>query len=271
VPDLETNSLIFVTSDENFKAINTLLNKLDIRPLQVLIEAMIIEVSLEDETDFGIDWNKLPGKIQLQHSTGSGFTYDVISSISDIKNFIDVLKKNYKFNVISTPKINTSNNKSAVITVAEEVPYLTGKYEKSGSEGTQYTYQYRDVGITLEVTPHINQNNDLTLEIRQTIKSVLDKQLYEAPYISKREAQTTVVLKNKQPLIIGGIMQKNTSRVKSKVPGLGDLPLLGKLFSRDNLVSTKTELLIFITPIIIENDEEAKTILDTEKNKIIGN
>jgi len=279
--DKNTNSLIFLTSPRNFERLKKMVDDLDyIRP-QVMIEVIIAERTLNKDDELGVQW-------QVNHSVGwldhlnlaltSTFTYfppnnatGLQAAISNgpISAVINALSHNSKLNILSTPRILTFDNSSAVVDVGEKVPYLTSKQvTDTGSVYNSFTYQ--DVGITLTVTPHINPDGYVSMSVHPVISKIEDPNYNNsgAPLIANREANTNVMVKDGESVIIGGLMQNNQTEGSDKVPILGDIPILGKLFQHKDTTKEKTELMVFLTPHVVKNDVELHALSAPDKAKL---
>lgn len=284
VADERTNSLIITTLPENFPTIEELIERLDIRTPQVLIEALIAEVTLDDRTKFGLDFKWIEssaektGTLRMgweglkQDSTDParslhGLSYWFLKENLSLEGLLHILAEEARLNILSTPHILTSDNQGARIMVGEEVPILKETRYVSGGEEIK-TYEYKDVGIELEVTPSINEEKDVSLEVMQKINKV---GIYNADLkawtFTKREARTSVVVKDGQTIVIGGLIKDDNKEIVEKIPLLGSIPYLGMLFSKREKIIEKTELMVFITPHVIFTAKEAEEITDEQKTK----
>ena len=281
VADKRTNSLIITTSPQNFSTIQRLLEKLDVRSRQVLIKALIAEITLTDETKFGLEWTYTEpwggasgsaGQItgtasalwDLSSFISEGFKYSILRGDSRLSVVLQALAKKSEFNILSAPCVLASDNEEAKIKIGESVPVLKD-VSYTETSGTVKSYDYKDVNIELTVTPTINKNNDVSLSIHQLINKIsgYDSEL-NAPILATREAQTTVVVQDKQTIIIGGLIRDDKITSLSKVPILGDIPFLGALFRKQHDTIKKTELLVFITPYVIVRPEDADHITEEQ-------
>lgn len=268
VPDLATNSLIITASPYLMGEIKAMLAKLDARPAQVLIEARVVEVSLDKNDAFGAEWSWLNSdsgaSVTLGGNLGSilpGTDFKLSILSGDVQVALQALAQQAKLNVLSTPRILAVNNTPASIIIGDQVPYLQStKKDPAGNE--QKYYGYRDVGISLRVTPRIGESGNVYLDLEQQIDN-LTKDVVAvngAPIVATRQAQTSVVVKDGQTMVIGGLLRDNTSESVHKVPLLGDLPILGQLFQSKDTITQKTELLIFITPHVVRSEEQADAL-----------
>jgi len=279
VADEDTNALLITTFVRNFPAVEKIIEQLDVLLPQVLIEAQIIEVTLDDESIFGVEWmwekekTTIDGKDYSQTAAPDfgladevfGLKYGVLSDNLDL--LLHSLAKNTKVNILSTPRIMTQNNQEAVINVGQEVPYLESTQE-TATGGVLTSYDFRDVGVILTVTPRINKSGTISLDVNQEINSLIEFTLFNAPVIAKREASSFVTVKDNQTMIIGGIIKDDKTETVHKTPILGDIPFIGRLFQRKDTRAEKTELMVFITPHIVYTDEDAIRVTEEQKSKL---
>lgn len=261
-----TNSLIITTYKRNLEIINKIIKELDVILPQVLIEVKIVEVTLDDNSKFGIEWmwehaTDVNDKSYQQNGTTSfgltdelyGLKYAVLGK--SLEALLMALEKNTNVNIKSTPQILTLDNHEAIINISQEVPYLESTQETN--TGIVTSYNYKDVGVILTVTPRINKSETVSMDVNQQINNLVEFTLFNAPVISKREASASVTVKDGQTMIIGGIIEDNKTETLNRVPILSSLPFIGKLFQRKEINAGKTELMVFITPHIIHSPEEA--------------
>ncbi|MEN6320232.1 MAG: secretin N-terminal domain-containing protein [Syntrophaceae bacterium] len=302
--DKASNSLVIVASPSDYQNILQIIKKLDKRRRQVFVEAMIAEITIDKLLEAGTKWRAVAthngepvfvtgvGKVDsstissivtgltgltmgglsnyftIPQSFVSGATSDVkapglavLFSLSDFKDAV---------NVLSTPQILTSDNKEAEITVGENVPIIS-KTTKDTETGTFYSsVERRDVGITLKITPQISEGDHIKLDIYQEISALVGGQSENiltsvGPTFTKRSTKTAVVVKNKQTVVIGGLIQEREEEITTKVPLLGDIPLLGWLFKYKSKEKAKTNLLIFLTPHVVT---EADRLGQLSKDKV---
>ncbi|MBD3184625.1 type II secretion system protein GspD [Candidatus Poribacteria bacterium] len=273
-----TNSLMITTYKRNLDKVKEIIKALDIMLPQVLIEVKIVEVSLDDESKFGVEWmweHTTTSKGKSYNKTGVtgfgladevyGLKYGIVGKT--IEGMLMALEKNTNVNILSTPRILTLDNHEAVINISQEVPYLESTQETQ-TGGVLTSYNYKDVGVILTVTPRINKSETVSLDVEQEINSLIEFTLFDAPVIAKREASASVTVKDGQSMIIGGIIEDNKTTTINKVPILGSIPFIGKLFQREEANIEKTELMVFITPHIIRDTEEAEKITREQKSII---
>lgn len=291
-----TNSLIINADPDDFANIEKIIKELDVLTHQVLIEALIAEVSYDTTKRMGIEWAASDTFDDNRYTGGAGTNFGYIESYAssgiapegfsigvykgaltyplEVGALINLYSKEGEFNILSTPQIVTSDNQEAVINVSENIPYLKETrfvQSTSGSTGDIIkSYDYKDVGITLKITPQISQDKYVRLKISQEVTKVIEGGLAEAPTTAKRSVDTTLIIPNKKTVVLGGLVRDDTENTVKKVPFFGDIWLIGNLFKYNTKKSTKTNLLIFITPHIITTFEEAEAIKKEKEEKIFG-
>jgi general secretion pathway protein D len=292
--DPETRSVVVIADDETFEKINTLIARLDRPKPQVLIKVVFLEVTHSDDLDFGVEGSYSPnlgGNVitnnlasifglgaqgaagstigQNTMPTGAGI-YSIVGN--DFPATVRAIASAQKVDVLSRPSIMVRNNQPATITVGQSVPLVTGvAYE--GTAGIPVsTVTYQNVGIILQVTPFITSDGLVEMIVAPQISSLstatvqISTNVY-APVINLRSASTVVVTPDGQTVIIGGLMETDKTVVDSKIPILGDIPLLGALFKRHQKDNTKTELLIFLTPHVVSNPALAASATSGEAKR----
>jgi general secretion pathway protein D len=293
-PDDSTNSLIIVASPQDYEMISQIIEKLDIVREQVLVEMMIMEVTEESLTQIGIDWATLDeavaGSIRGFGLTNLGPRVDFLGGnleglavgawkqTSDgvgIGAILQALKRESAVKILSTPLILTTNNRTSRIVVGENRPFVTSSRVTETTDFITPTiiksYEYKDVGITLEVTPHISQGGLIRLDIDSEFTKLLEDVTTgssETPTTAKRNAQTIITMTGGDTAVIGGLIRDDTNTIQDKIPLLGDLPLVGGLFRSQKDVLQKTNLLIFITPHVMTDREQLQEITEQKRQQI---
>jgi len=293
--DENTNSLVIVASPESFSILRQVINQLDIRRKQVFVEAVIMEIASDDDLNLGLGMHMgLPGDSGTAFSFGSAqlngnsvgldlqsvlsgmamgvFGDSIDVTLSDgtslpIPAFgvaLNALQANSMVNILSTPNILTMDNEEAKIVVGRNIPFpISSGMDSNGNQ--LISYQREDVAITLKVTPQINESDFVTLEIFQEVSEIEEDSsgldVNSAGFItSKRSAETTVLVKDNQTVVIGGLMGQTETEVETKIPLLGDLPLVGALFRGRRKSARKTNLLIVMTPHVIDEPEDLEEV-----------
>lgn len=275
IPDVNTNSVIIVTSPANKALLQSIVDQLDKIPQQVMIETLIVEASLDATAKLGVEWN-FSQKSALGDSTTKGTGS---SSFGDAARttqpqgmrytltgaqygaFLQAVQTDANFEVLSKPRIFTSNNSTAEINISQSLPYVLSQQTNINGNLT-FNYAFLDVGIILTVTPRITQNGYVTMDVTQTANDFVRYTEFNAPVVNQREAQTTVSVKDGETVVIGGIIKNSISTTTNKLPVLGDIPVLGNLFKSNTQTKSKTELLVFLTPRIIRDNVEAAKLRD---------
>ncbi|MGA1795785.1 MAG: secretin N-terminal domain-containing protein [bacterium] len=275
--DKEINALIIVTSPRNYPSVLETIKKLDIMPKQALIEALIVDVTLTDRTEFGLGWylkgheQSLGANMaQVDLSTSVGpesfsdiFGYKLITDSRHFVAFMKQLNEITNLNVMSSPYIMALDNQKATINITRQYPVPREREITSvtGIPQIERTYDYKEVGLKLDVTPKINESNLLTLEIKQEVSEFAEeyKDTGQGIY-NKREATSKVVISDGQTIVIGGLIQNKVSKSKTGIPFFSDIPVVGKLFGGTRDVVEKTELLIFMTPHVVTTQEEVEKL-----------
>jgi general secretion pathway protein D len=278
VADEDTNSLLVTTASKNFERIKAILTDLD-RPVpQVLIKVLIAEVTHDKTLDLGTEFSilnlraagdgtKLSTDFSVAAQTG-GIIYKVID-VGDYTAIFRALAGVGKLDVLSRPYILTSDNQEASIMVGQEVPFVT-RSQLTEAGQTINTIEYDDIGIILTVTPHINPDGLVIMDVYPEISAltgttVAISETVRAPVFARRAAQSRVAIRDGQTIVIGGLMEdRNTDNVQ-KVPLLGDIPGLGILFSRTIREKVKTELLIFLTPHVAKVPDDLEAMSEDEQ------
>lgn len=290
--DEGTNALIITASTQDFEIIAEIIAKLDIVREQVLVEMLIVEVSEDGLKEIGIDWATLDqavtGSVRFFGGTNFGPRVDFASgdleglsvgawkkSGSDVAigPILHALEKTSGVNILSTPHILTSNHNKARIIVGENRPFVIQSRITETDPSTPTvirTFEYKDVGITLEITPHISQGGLVRLEIDSQFTKLVETVTTstDTPTTAKREAQTVVSMNSGSTVIIGGLMRDDKVTIEKKIPLVADIPLIGNLFKfqRDRL--QKTNLLIFITPYILDSQQDLEQITQKKKQEM---
>jgi len=304
--DKATNSLIIVASPGDYETIKDVIQKLDIRRRQVYVEAAIIEMGLTKARELGFEFqatnlNTVEGSNKIQGIGGTNFGNigNVIANgpaglatltglnVGAVKGtftfkgveylnvgaLLHALQTDTDVNVLSTPNILTTDNQKAEIMVGENIPFVTGQSQTAATGGQIFSQiDRRDVGISLKITPQITSEDNVRLEVYQEISDItttpgLNPNIV-GPSTTKRSASTAVVVRDRQTMVIGGLIRDNVTSSTSKVPLLGDIPILGWLFKYKTTNVEKVNLMIFITPYIIMNESDVAELTTKKGNAI---
>ncbi len=280
-PDEEANALVIRTSPRNWERLEPILKKLDAPKAQVMIECLIAEVIITDGFEFGIEWSILDdlhiGEKLVDWQVGSdyglsaqpnGTTYQLSSA--NYNMLVRTLQTDGRLNVLSTPKILALDNQEAHISVGQEVPFIRNSRITQDGDVLN-TVEYEDIGIILNVTPHVNDLGFVRLEVAPEISVVAPAsdavQISEgviAPVFEKTEAETQVMVMDGMTVAIGGLIRDTERETIQKIPILGDIPLLGHLFTSTNIEKEKVELVIFLTPHIVYDEVEMEAMSERQ-------
>ncbi len=293
VVDETTNSLIVKAFQRDYKSILETIKRLDIYPKQVLIEVLLAEISLDESNRFGIEWSRFlsssapnaqevvmqarpPADPFSQILGSANIRYSIVELGGRVSAAINAAASTNKVNVISSPHIIASNNKEAKIQIGSSQPVLTNTYTTTatGAPGVvEGTIEYKDIGVILTVTPRISDGGLITLDI-QIEKSDVNTQalplgnLQNVPVFTKKTAKTILSVLQGQMIIIGGFIEDSRTRNKSGVPLLHKIPILGALFGTQTYSNDKTEMVLLMTPHIITDHIESRTVTDEFKDKV---
>jgi general secretion pathway protein D len=289
--DRGTNSVIIYGTPQEYESLRSIIEKIDVRRKQVLIAATVVEMSTRQALELGVRWQifgtqggaafggaslqdvysaLLSGSFVMGTLSRSGTSVTIGSTtlfFPDLVLLFSLLEKGSGFNIISNPKVLTLDNQEAIIKVGQVVPFASGvKFDINGQP--IITYDYKEVGLSLSVTPTIS-GKDLRLLINLNLQEIIDflrPQIgtlsYAVPITSNRQLNSDVVVENGQTIIIGGLVSTRTLDNIEGVPGLKDIPVLGWLFKRKTTSEDKVSLFIFLTPYVIENPEDLSKITE---------
>ncbi|MCK9387732.1 MAG: type II secretion system secretin GspD [Sulfuritalea sp.] len=305
--DAGSNALIITAPDAVFNNVRAIVEKLDVRRAQVHIEALIAEVTADRATEFGIQWQGVPyssprtviasgtnfnsgGNNILGASVGaatgapampgSGLNIGVLNRINingkaivNLSILARALETDSNANILSTPNLLTLDNEEAKIVIGQNVPFVTGQYAQTGTAVTATPFQTierKDVGLTLKVKPQISEGGTVRLQVFQEVSSVDSTGNTSGIITNKRSLESTVLLQDGQIIVLGGLIQDSITDGAEKVPLLGDIPLLGALFSYEKKKRTKTNLMVFLRPTILRTDSSAERLTSDRYGYIMG-
>ncbi len=294
--DPSTNALIITAPEPQYRQIRAVIDKLDMRRAQVFVESLIAEVNADKAAEFGIQWQGLLGQngdlnvgllgtnfriggqniISLASGGGTvapsaGLNVGVAQRTNGIYvlGFLArYLQANGDGNILSTPNLLTLDNEEAKIVIGQNVPFVTGTYANSGNNSSGntvnpfQTIERKDVGLTLKVRPQISENGTVRLSISQEVSSVQASTVGAAngPTTNKRSIDTNVLVNDGSIVVLGGLLQDEYAGNEEKVPGLGDIPILGALFRSETRSRKKTNLMVFIRPVVMRDASSADAL-----------
>ena len=305
LPDDGRNIILIRAERADYIRLLKLLEKLDNLPKQVLIEVMVAEVTLNDSWEFGIEWALKNNKLNINGSkynqyfsttAGSattsglksindpvgkayGFAYSVFNSSGDLVGLLNAIAAQTDVSLLSSPQILVLNNEQAFVNVGDQVPIITSQsVAQSTTDLPTSTVQYKDTGTLLKVRPRINHDGLIILDVDQQVSMAVANPFYDStnkgsinsPVISTRELKTKLAVKNGQSIMMGGLIKKGTTNEENKIPLLGDIPGLGWAFKYGKKSNAKTELLVIITPYVIESDDVLEQYVKKFQEKMQG-
>ena len=295
IADEPNNSVIIVASAQDYEVILPVIEQLDVMPLQVLIDATVVQVKLTDKLQYGIAWYLNNGnsttalgegiKVASAVATGGLSTFYNAGSVKALLHAEAAIDN---INVISSPSLMVLNNQKARINVGDQVPISTGSTSvplaggaSSGATFAQSnTIQYKDTGVTLEVTPRVNANGLVIMKLRQIVSNVVKQTTLEAaatttpatqtqsPTINKKEITSSVAVADGETIVLGGLIADDITDTKTGVPFLYQLPIIGSLFGATTKEDIKTELVILITPRVVKSKQDSRVISNEFKRKL---
>ena len=299
IPDKATNTLVIIAEPDEFKILEDIIEKLDVARTLVYVEALILEVSASKALDLGVEWrvgDEYSGGLQAGTSGGvfsvgsrasnaqthltdiaqggvpPGFAVGVVGraitlggvTFPSIAAFARAVRTDSDFNVISTPQILTLDNEEATIEVGQNIPYVTSVVQQAAvTDRPIQNFEYRDIGVTLKVTPHVHKHRTVRLEVEQSIKNVLDTSAGSdllAPTTTYRNTKSTITVGDGETAVIGGLVETQQNRGKTMTPCLGGVPGLGWAFKQISDKDDRRNLMVFLTPHTIETPEERRAL-----------
>ncbi len=303
--DPTTNSLIITAPEPLYRQLRAVIDKLDGRRAQVLVESLIVEVTANKLAEFGIQWQGILGKqgdgtvgvigtnsgavganiLGVTAAIASGSATAIASAASSLGNGLNLalapringqyylgalanfLQNSGDANVLSTPNLMTLDNEEARIIIGNNVPFVTGSYANTGGNGGAVnpftTVERKDVGLMLKVRPQISENGTVKMAIYQEVSKIDSATLKDpnGPTTSKRSIESNVVVDDGSIIVIGGLLEDSYSQGEDKVPVMGDIPVLGNLFKSENRARRKTNLMVFLRPIVVRDNATSEALM----------
>ncbi|MEO8531111.1 MAG: secretin N-terminal domain-containing protein, partial [Deltaproteobacteria bacterium] len=279
VADDTQNAVIVWGNDTEQDNFSRIIQSLDTAPVQVMLEATIAEVTLNDELNFGLRWyferNGVDGTFTDASNGSTGKTFPGLSVLfqgSNAAATLSALSSITNVNVVSSPSLMVLDNQEARLQIGDQVPIATQEVKDTSDPNAPIvsTIALRDTGIILSVKPRVSASGQVVLEIEQEVSSVSSTTSsgIDSPTISQRKVKTTIVALDGQTIALGGLIEERNNRTTSKVPGAGDVPVVGGLFRNRKDKTTKTELLILITPRVLRDGSDARTATEELRRRI---
>ncbi|MCD6672736.1 MAG: type II secretion system secretin GspD [Burkholderiaceae bacterium] len=295
--DPSTNSLIITAPEPIYRNLRAVIDKLDARRAQVFIESLIVEISAEKAAELGVQWQflgsphgstrviggtNLPARGSGANildaaanigSIGTGLNLGVVRGTINVPGVGEVLDLGFlaralesgaDANILATPNLLTLDNEEARIIIGQNVPFITGQFTATGTGGGAVnpfqTIERRDVGTTLRVRPQVSESGTVRLQIFQEVSSVQDTRLAAGIITNRRAIESNVLVDDGQIIVLGGLIEERIDGAVEKVPGLGDVPVVGQLFRYDSRKRVKTNLLVFLRPVVIRDGNDAYSV-----------
>ena len=295
ISDKANNALVIVATPQEYAVVRPIIEQLDIVPLQVLIDATIASVKLTDNLKYGIAWYLKQGNSAVGSALGGAATMgnaalvatsavatgglSAIYNSGAVNALLSTEADKGNVNVISSPSLMVLNNQKAKINVGDQVPIQTNSTQLPTSSGitagllTSNSIQYKDTGVTLEVTPRVNANGMVIMDVHQIVSSVIPVTTavgIQSPTINKKEIVSSIAINDGQTIVLGGLIDDNNAMTKNGIPLLYDLPWIGSLFGNTSYTRTKNELVVLITPRVVKSKQDSRQISDEFKRKLTG-
>ena len=302
IADKANNAVVTVATPRAYETILPVIKQLDILPLQVLIDATVVSVKLTDNLQYGIEWFLRQGDTAIGSNLGDLGTINLgnlalegakafgtgglslVQNSEEVKAVLHAEASKGNVDVISSPSLMVLNNQEAKINVGQQVPISTGSSSvplASGGTTASFaqsnTIQYKDTGVTLEVTPRVNANGMVIMEIKQVVSSVVKIPVLDAteterqsPTIDKKEIESSVAVLDGETIVLGGLIDEQNTENKNGIPWLYQLPLLGPLFGSTTYDKTKNELVVLITPRVVASKQNSRMVTNEFKRKLTG-
>jgi general secretion pathway protein D len=294
--DPSTNSLIITAPEPVYRNLRAVIDRLDTRRAQVFIESLIVEISAERAAELGIQWQflsapegstRLLGGTNLPARGSGGNILDATANIGSVGQGLNLgvvrgtttipgigtvlnlsvlaraLETTASANILATPNLLTLDNEEARIIIGQNVPFVTGQFTATGASGAVNPFQTierQDVGTTLRVKPQVSESGTVRMQIFQEVSSVQSTALAAGIVTNRRAIESNVLVDDGQIVVLGGLIEERVEGGDQKVPGLGDLPVMGQLFRYDNRKRVKTNLLVFLRPVIMRNSDAAYAV-----------
>lgn len=289
--DQLNNSLLVWGTRDEFSKIESTLKRLDLPPTQVLIEASIVEVTLDDTLQYGLEWafsggaGRYNGAGQLSSgfnrpavgpslaaNAGEGFSYSLTNSLGNVRMVLKALAEKTAVKMISSPSLMVLDNHTALMAVGDQIPVASSTTNTDLATTTTTTVQYRDTGVNLAVTPSVNAGNLVTMQIDQTVtdsRGVIGGTTAQ-PTFTQRQLSSKVAVRSGETIVLGGLIKDNQKTGKTGFPLLQDIPVVGNLFSTNSNEGSRTELLVVITPRVVRTDPEIRDVSEDLRERLKG-
>jgi len=281
IPDIDNNAIVVLAGQQDHRAIEAAIRRLDIAPRQVLMEATIAEVTLSDSLGYGVKWFLANGDHELgfgapvpSQASGEGLAFAFFDQDRDVRAFFNALASESSVKFLSTPQIMVLDNQTANIRVGDQIPVTTRSSQSTSNPDAPIVteVQFRDTGTLLTVTPRIKAGGQVSLEINLEVSLPGTEPAVGGGgnvSIAQRTISSSVVVQSGQTIVLGGLILENTNEGKSGIPVLKNIPLLGNLFSNTTQDVFRTELIVTMTPRVVENQREILQVTEEMRQRMI--
>ncbi len=281
--DKSSNTLLFQSTGEDYGDIIRIVRELDQVTRQVMIEVTVAEVNLDDSLKTGVDWffnaandkGQINQKTQLSGNSFAGFVFNQLDGYGGSRALLSALATDNRATVVSSPRIFARNGETGKFRSGKEVPVVTSQLTTNNTNGTNaliqnQTVQYRNTGVLVSVKPVIHSSDQVDLEINQEVSSVStnDSGVGNSPVFSTKNIETKMTLRHGETYVMGGLIAEDTARTNSGVPFAKDIPLLGRLFGKNTDTKARTELVMLVTPYILNDSNETRAISDAFRRQL---
>jgi general secretion pathway protein D len=280
IADEDNNAILVLSSQQDYRSIEAAIRRLDIAPRQVLIEATIAEVTLSNTLDYGVRWFLENSGSELGfnapvpgNASGAGLAFAFFDQSSDLSAFFDMLATESSVKFLSTPQVMVLDNQTATIRVGDQIPVTTRSSQSTTNPDAPLVteVQYRDTGTLLTVTPRINVGGQVILDISQEVSLPGTEPAVGGGgnvSIAQRTINSSVIVQSGQTVVLGGLILENTNEGRSGIPGLMNIPMLGKLFSTTSQDVFRTELIVTVSPTVIENQRALQQVTEELRRRM---
>ncbi len=297
IADEKNNSLVIVATAQEYEVLKKVIKHLDVQPLEVLIDATIVEVSLTDELRYGIQWffrhsvgpygatavlsDVSGGQTPVIGGAANGFSYTITNSPGEVRAVLTALADKSKINIVASPSLMVLNNQEAFINVGDQVPVATSQSTNTNSATVADTstnaivtnqIQMIDTGVTLRIKPRVNSGGLVIMEVEQEANQAVATTTsgLDSPTIQQRKIESTVAVQSGDTIVLGGLIRDQRTITVNGIPYLSDIPYLGWLFGRNVKQLDRTELVVLITPRVVANRKDGILITNEFKRKLTG-
>ena len=281
--DEASNSLVVLATPEGYRQVEAALRRLDILPLQVLIEATLVEVTLNDDLEYGVRWFIETGNSSFTFTDAAtdagaavlGSSFPGFSYVFDTDNLratVNALQGITDVKFLSAPTLMVLDNETARLQVGDEVPVVTRSSTSTVDDDAPIvnTVEFRDTGVILNITPRVNASGLVILDIDQEVSEVIETTTsgIDSPTIQQRKLESTIAVQNGETVALGGLIRDRLEENETGIPILGDIPILGNLFKATDNSARRTELLVLITPQVVRNQDDARAVTEELRRKL---